>query len=73
MTLVKFNYTKKINNFPPFNELFDSFLKDSYVNDKAISKSLAVNISEYKEHFYIELAAPRLKKKDFKISIDKDL
>jgi HSP20 family protein len=73
MTLVKFNNDKKVNGYSTFNELFDSFLKDSYVGDKVISKVPAVNVSETESHYYLELAAPGMKKDDFKISLDKDV
>lgn len=73
MTLVKFNNDRKVNGYSTFNELFDTFFKDSFVNDKLISKVPAVNISESENHFHIELAAPGLKKEDFKIAIDKDV
>lgn len=73
MTLVKFNDGKKVNGYSTFNELFDSFFKDSFVNDKLISRVPAVNISESDGHYHIELAAPGLKKEDFKISLDRDV
>lgn len=73
MTLVKFNNDKKVNGYSTFNELFDSFFKDNYVNDKILSNVPMVNISETKDHFLVELAAPGMKKDDFKISLDKDV
>lgn len=73
MTLVKFNDRNKVNGYSTFNELFDSFFKESFVNDKLINSVPAVNISESEHHFHIDLAAPGLKKDDFKISIDKDV
>ena len=73
MTLVKFNNDRKVNGYSTFNELFDTFFKDGLVNDKSINRVPAVNISETANHFYIELAAPGLKKEDFKIAIDKDV
>ena len=73
MTLVKFNDRNKVNGYSTFNELFDSFFKESFVNGKLINKVPAVNISESDHHFHIELAAPGLKKDDFKIAIDKDI
>ena len=73
MTLVKFNNDRKVNGYSTFNELFDTFFKDSFVNDKLITRVPAVNISETENHFHIELAAPGLKKEDFKIAIDKDV
>ena len=73
MTLVKFNDGKKLNHYSTFNHLFDSFLKDEFINERPMLKVPAVNISKSENHFHIELAAPGLKKEDFKISIDKDV
>ncbi len=73
MTLVKFNENKKVSGYSTFNELFDSFFKDSFVNDKLVSRVPAVNISETEGYYHIELAAPGLKKEDFKIALDKDV
>ncbi|MBU1371337.1 MAG: Hsp20/alpha crystallin family protein [Bacteroidetes bacterium] len=73
MTLVKFNDAKKVNGLSTFNELFDSFFNDSFVNDKLITRVPAVNIAESEGHYHIELAAPGLKKEDFKISLDRDV
>ncbi|MEO5910306.1 MAG: Hsp20/alpha crystallin family protein [Pelobium sp.] len=73
MTLVKFKENRPSTNYNTFNELFDSYLKEGFVNDKSIFKVPAVNISESVDHFHIELAAPGLKKEDFKIALDKDV
>jgi HSP20 family protein len=71
MTLVKFNQDKKNNSLMPgFNDVFDSIFNDSFFSDRTISRVPAVNVSESTDHFHIELAAPGLKKDDFKISID---
>lgn len=74
MALVKLNHAKNLaSNYSPFNDLFDSFFKDSYVNDRALSKVPAVNISENDNSFEIELAAPGLLKEDFKLSLEKNV
>lgn len=73
MTLVKFNNNRKTNGYSTFNELFETYFKEGLVNDKSTTKVPAVNISESENHFSIELAAPGLKKEDFKIAIDKDV
>ena len=71
MTLVKFNQDKKNNSLMPgFNDVFDSIFNDSFFSDRTIARVPAVNVSESTDHFHIELAAPGLKKDDFKISID---
>jgi HSP20 family protein len=46
---------------------------DSFVSDKYTTKAPAVNIAETENEFEIELAAPGLKKEDFKISLDKNV
>jgi len=70
MTLVKFN--NKANNalMPGFNDVFDSIFNDTFFNDRMVTRVPAVNIAESTDHYHIELAAPGLKKQDFKISVD---
>ena len=70
MTLVKFN--NKANNalLPGFNDVFESIFNDTFFNDRMVTRVPAVNISESADHYHIELAAPGLKKQDFKISVD---
>lgn len=72
MTLVKFNNNKKANGFAAFNDLLDGFFADNYLTDSPVAKVPAVNITETESHFKIALAAPGLKKEDFKISLEKD-
>jgi len=63
------------------NKLFPSFNEDIFANeffpsffDNAPSMSMpAVNISEDSENFKIELAAPGLDKKDFKIEVKNNI
>ncbi|MEN0054804.1 MAG: Hsp20/alpha crystallin family protein [Mucilaginibacter sp.] len=74
MTLVKFNNGLKNNAVGPFfNDVFDSILNDSYFGNKLVARVPAVNISETENEFQIELAAPGLKKEDFKINLDKNV
>jgi len=74
MTLVKFNNGHKTNAVNPwFNDVFDSLINDSRLNDRFINKTPAVNIAETENEFHIELAVPGLKKEDFKISLDKNV
>jgi len=72
MTLVKWN--NKTNNalLPGFNDVFESIFNDTFFNDRMVTRVPAVNISESADHYHIELAAPGLKKRDFKISVDHD-
>jgi HSP20 family protein len=72
MSLIKFN-----NRFP----LIDSMFGDLWNNEKLFFDDFslrnqimpAVNIKEYKDTFEIEVAAPGLTKKDFKVKIENDL
>lgn len=72
MTLVKFNDQKRANGYSTFNELFDSFFTDGYPQ-KPLHKVPAVNVSETEHAFTLDLAAPGLKKEDFKIALEKDV
>src|SRR6476469_5430163 len=73
MALVKFNNLRTVANYSTFNDLFDNFFKDSYINDSALGKVPAVNISETEDKYEIELAAPGLKKEDFKVNLEKNV
>jgi HSP20 family protein len=74
MTLVKFNNGLKNNARGPFfNDVFDSILNDSFLGDKLVARVPAVNIAETENEFNVELAAPGLKKEEFKISLDKNV
>lgn len=74
MTLVKFNPEKRTNSLlPGFSDVFDSVFNDTFFNDRMIARVPAANISETAETFHIELAAPGLKKEDFKLSLDRNV
>jgi HSP20 family protein len=75
MTLVKFNSDKRNNGLlmPGFNDVFDSIFNDTFFNDRLITRVPAANISETTDHFHVELAAPGLKKEDFKINLDENV
>ncbi|HAE69637.1 MULTISPECIES: Hsp20/alpha crystallin family protein [Sphingobacterium] len=71
MSLVKFNSDRKQNALMPgFNDIFESFFNDSFLSDRMVTRVPAANISETPDEYHIELAAPGLKKDDFKINID---
>jgi len=72
MTLVKFNNDRKNTLMPGFNDVFDSVFNDTFFSDRMISRVPAVNISESENNFHVELAAPGLKKEDFKLSLDRN-
>jgi HSP20 family protein len=75
MTLVKFNPEKRNNSslLPGFNDVFDSIFNDTFFNDRMVTRVPAANISETEDHFHVELAAPGLKKEDFKINLDRNV
>lgn len=70
MTLVKFNNNRNNALMPGFNDVFDSIFNDTFFNDRMVTRVPAVNISESADQYHIELAAPGLKKQDFKINIE---
>lgn len=76
MTLVKFNSDKnnKSNGLiPAFNDVFESVFNDTFFSDRLVNRVPAANISETADHFHIELAAPGLKKEDFKLKLERDV
>ncbi|MDB5018624.1 MAG: Hsp20/alpha crystallin family protein [Mucilaginibacter sp.] len=74
MTLIKFNPDKKNNALMPgFNDIFETFFNDSFLSDRMVTRVPAANISETPEQFHIELAAPGLKKDDFKLQLDRNV
>jgi HSP20 family protein len=70
MTLVKF--AKEQKNNPFFNDVY-SLLNDSFLSEKALTRTPAVNIAETDNQFEVELAIPGLNKEDIKISLDKNV
>ncbi|MFW0718179.1 Hsp20/alpha crystallin family protein [Pedobacter sp. N23S346] len=74
MTLVKFNPEKKNNVLlPGFNDIFESVLEDNFFSSRRISNVPSVNISDSPDAYHIELAAPGLRKEDFKVSVERDM
>ncbi|QEM12454.1 HSP20 family protein [Mucilaginibacter gossypiicola] len=74
MTLVKFNPAKKNGSLMPgFNDVFDSIFNDTFFNDRLTSRVPAANISETEDHYHVELAAPGLKKEEFKLNLDRNV
>lgn len=73
MTLVKFNPKTKNSLMPGFNDVFDSIFNDTFFSDRMMAKVPAANISESADHFHVELAAPGLKKEDFKLKLERDV
>lgn len=70
---------KRNNGFPVVGSFFDDFFtKDLFDwNDKHFSTAGAtlpsVNVKENGEGFHIELAAPGMRKEDFRIELDKNM
>ncbi|MDB4922500.1 Hsp20/alpha crystallin family protein [Mucilaginibacter sp.] len=74
MTLVKFSEGKNRGLARPgFDDMFESIFNDTFLSDRMVSRVPAVNISETDGHYHIELAAPGLKKEDFKVDLDGDV
>lgn len=71
MTLVKFNHKANNSFIPVFNDVFDSIFNDTFVSDGMISRVPAVNINESENNYHVELAAPGLKKEDFKLDLER--
>lgn len=67
MTLVKYR-PSTLENF--FNREIESFFPDRFYGNNGIGQIPAVNVVENKEGFRIEVAAPGLKKEDFKLSLN---
>jgi len=75
MTLVKFNSenNKKNGAVPNLNTVFDSIFNDTFFSDRMVTRVPATNISESTDHYHVELAAPGLKKEDFKLKLEGDV
>lgn len=59
-----------------YHNIFDRMFRDGfrdYLSNDFQETIPAVNISEEKDRFFIEMAAPGLEKEDFKISVDGDV
>jgi len=70
---------KRNSSFPAMNSIFDDLLhRDLFnwglVNNSATNTTLpSVNIRETNDNFVVEMAAPGMKKEDFKIELDGNL
>lgn len=75
MTLVKFNSENNKKNSSALNKnsVFDSIFNDTFFADRMVTRVPATNISETADHFHIDLAAPGLKKEDFKLKLEGDV
>lgn len=73
MALVKFGTNRSTGVDHWMNDFFNPIFNDSFISDRFISRVPAVNVAETDQAYYIEIAAPGLDKKDFKINVDKDV
>lgn len=74
MALVKYDSGKRESSLTPwFNDVFDTFFNNSFLSDRMVLRVPAVNIAETDNTYHIELAAPGLKKEDFKINLDQNV
>jgi HSP20 family protein len=72
MTLVKFNNNRNNSLLPGINDVLDSIFNDTFFNDSMVTRVPAVNISESENNYHVELAAPGLKKEDFKLNLERN-
>lgn len=70
---MKFNEGNNRGLLDPFTDVFESFFDDSFLSDRMTSHVPAVNISETEGEYHIDMAAPGLKKEDFKISLNNNM
>ena len=76
MTVIKLkndNTARHSGNMPYFSEIFNDLFDNMLTTDFRRGTTPPVNILEHDDDYVLELAAPGLKKEDFKIRIDKDL
>lgn len=72
MSLVK--WRKEEDLFPSLTSFFDDVWGNGFYNSLAKGTIVpAVNILEEDDEFLVEVAAPGLKKEDFKVTLDKDI
>lgn len=73
MTVLKWqNHNNKLHS--SFHSILNDWLNDGYIDKVAIGTSVpAVNIADNANHFLLTIAAPGLKKEDFKIALDQNL
>lgn len=73
MTLVKFNRNKENAMMQGVNDIFESIFNDTFFSDRMVSRVPAVNVCETETTYQIELAAPGLKKEDFKLNLERNV
>ena len=73
MTLVKFKRNNGNELMPGVNDIFESIFNDTFFSDRMVTRVPAVNVSETEGNYHIELAAPGLKKEDFKLNLENNV
>lgn len=73
MTLVRFKNDYRPSTQSLFDSYFGNSLSDLFADSTVIRQIPAVNIKETETEYVVELAAPGLKKEDFKINLEKDI
>ena len=69
MAIIKWQKDNRLS--PNFNTIFDDWFSNDYFDKVAIGTSVpAVNVKENKDSIAVTIAAPGLKKEDFKIALD---
>jgi HSP20 family protein len=69
MTLVKYNPTRR-TFMPGFANLLDEFFNEDVISQKNVGTVPSVNIRETEDSYFIDMAAPGMKKDDFKVEAD---
>jgi len=71
MTLMKFQKQPvRTNSFPAFNDLFSDFFEGVVNSDFRRWTNAAINIREDDNNYFLEVAAPGVKKEDFKLKVE---
>ena len=71
MTLMKFQKQPvRTNTFPAFNDLFSDFFEGVVNSDFRRWNNAAINIREDEGSYFLEVAAPGVKKEDFKLNVE---
>jgi len=73
MAIVRFN--KQDDNYPVFSRFLENFFNEDqdFFTPRYTRRVPAVNVSEDNDKFIIEVAAPGMKKDDFKINLDNNV
>ena len=72
MTLVKFKRDNGNALMPGVSDIFESIFNETF-SDRMVTRVPAVNISESDKNYHVELAAPGLKKEDFKLNVERNV